>query len=323
MHVKTIDEPLPLRQLNTLLSRLPKNASWRKLIEEDLAKRKAGLTGENSLDYYLPFLDQNDFIFQDLRLPTGSTFVQMDLLILTPAFILIGEVKNIAGTVTFDSKFQQFYRTYRDQEQTLPNPLFQVQRQKNRLLQWLQENRYPIVPILSLILFTDSRTRILAPDSFQSSTLPTIGHAEILPSTVETLKKQYPKTKLRPQTTNRLVEQLLKSHRPQRIAVMEKFGVTCADLIKGILCPTCKTGIMVRFGRSWKCPNCAEVDRTAHVHAIQDYAWLIKNEATNQELRHFLNISSRHVMKKLIHSMHLSLKEPYKSGKNNIYIIPD
>jgi hypothetical protein len=83
-------------------------------IKGDLAKSFAGYRGENSIDYPLSSLpDKKYFIFHDLRLPYKNQFFQIDTLLASTKHFVILEVKNIAGTVYFDSDFNSTYKESR------------------------------------------------------------------------------------------------------------------------------------------------------------------------------------------------------------------
>ncbi|WP_197205174.1 nuclease-related domain-containing protein [Cytobacillus firmus] len=51
---------------------------------------------------------------------------QIDIIILTPYFISILEVKNISGSLYFNSIFTQMVRTIEDKEEGFPDPVKQV-----------------------------------------------------------------------------------------------------------------------------------------------------------------------------------------------------
>ncbi|XXM73356.1 nuclease-related domain-containing protein [Lysinibacillus sphaericus] len=66
------------------LKRLPPLSDLRHKIEESLLKAWAGYTGECKVDRLLSIIDNKDFyIIHDLCLQTGSTYIQIDTLILT------------------------------------------------------------------------------------------------------------------------------------------------------------------------------------------------------------------------------------------------
>jgi len=126
--------PIRIRLNEALIRRIPAAHPQRSTIEGDLAKRRAGYRGEQSLDYYLSHLPDKEFtILHDLRLFNGSTYFQIDTLILSPYFALIIEVKNILGTLLFDETFNQFIRTRNEKEEGFPNPLIQAKRPENTI----------------------------------------------------------------------------------------------------------------------------------------------------------------------------------------------
>ncbi|WP_053433748.1 nuclease-related domain-containing protein [Sporosarcina globispora] len=128
------------------MRRLPGTLSKRALIENDLSKRKAGLRGEEAVDYFLKELT-GFMILKDIRLSNGNgDFYQIDMLLLCSNFILILEIKNISGTIYFDPTFNQLIQTKQENERGFPDPLIQARRQQKELSKWLSVK----VPIESL-----------------------------------------------------------------------------------------------------------------------------------------------------------------------------
>ncbi|WP_407058295.1 nuclease-related domain-containing protein [Tigheibacillus jepli] len=74
--------------------------------------------------------------------------MQIDNLIITPHAIYIIEVKNFNGTITFDTVLNQFIRDDGRKEGGFHHPITQVELQASRLERWLEENNFPIVPII-------------------------------------------------------------------------------------------------------------------------------------------------------------------------------
>lgn len=99
MFIKPLSTPLSLRKLQALFERTPIDHPARSQIQNDLGRTTVGFKGEESLLYYLEFLnEQQYFIFHNLRLPIRKDkFFQLDYLILSATFFLILEVKNYSG----------------------------------------------------------------------------------------------------------------------------------------------------------------------------------------------------------------------------------
>ena len=106
--VKRREIPIRLQKLEALSRRLSKDHSIRPQIEEELLRRWKGYRGEQSVDFYLNKLPEKEYmIFHNLRLENENYYFQIDTLILTSYFALTLEVKNISGTLYFESTFSQ------------------------------------------------------------------------------------------------------------------------------------------------------------------------------------------------------------------------
>jgi hypothetical protein len=128
VHVKERLTPMKIILLEVIKRRLPLDHTVRKLIEQELNRRNAGLWGEKEVDKKLKKLNQKKYyIFSDLRLPHLDTYFQIDTLILSKKFAIIIEAKNIAGTLYFDLQKHQFYRRIDDgSTKVFPDPVSQA-----------------------------------------------------------------------------------------------------------------------------------------------------------------------------------------------------
>jgi hypothetical protein len=70
---------------------------------------------------------------------------------------------------------------------------------------------------------------------------------------------------------------------------------------------------MIRKQTSWLCVKCSNLDKKAHVQAINDYFHLIAPTITNKQARDFLNITSPRLAQYLLNSMSL-IQSGYGKG---------
>lgn len=191
MIVKERKIPRKILILEALVRRLPTNHPGRPKIENELLKSYAGYRGEQSIDYHLTFLPQDKFyLLHDLRLQNRQKhYFQMDTLILSPHFFLILEVKNISGSLYFDQEFHQLIRTIDGKEEGFPDPILQVMKQEKQLKSWLEDNHYPSVPIVSLVVISNSST-IIRCSSREKEIKEKVIHSAVLPFKLK-LSKHY------------------------------------------------------------------------------------------------------------------------------------
>ncbi|RSL35137.1 NERD domain-containing protein [Salibacterium salarium] len=89
-------------------------------------------------------------IFHDLRLRNSLRYFQIDTLILTSSFFLIIEVKNIAGTLSFDPHRYQMVRKANGTAEEFSDPRLQVKRHHLQFEKWLEQQQIPIPPFIKL-----------------------------------------------------------------------------------------------------------------------------------------------------------------------------
>ncbi|WP_085522506.1 nuclease-related domain-containing protein [Tuberibacillus sp. Marseille-P3662] len=320
MIVKKRSVPLKLEMDEALLRRLVHGHVKRQDIQTDATKRSAGYRGEMSLDYYLDGLPQTEYrIFNDLRLPArhGSVF-QIDTLVLSKFFALIIEVKNIAGTLFFDTSFHQLIRSYLDKEEGFIDPLSQVERHKFEWHTFLHNNNLTPLPIETLVSISNPKT-ILKTTPNNQAVYEKVIHNEQLLNKINELKTKYHNPVMSSNRLDQISECLLQAHQPPAFNILETYGIDKKDIRRGVQCPNCGTFAMKRIVRNWYCPFCQSYSKAAHEQAIRDYLLLIHPFITNQACCQFLHIPSRHVANRILNSMNLCSQG---STKGRHYYLP-
>jgi hypothetical protein len=298
--------PIQLQQLEALLRRLPENHPKRKNVQADYVKRMTGYRGEKSVDYQLSLLPQQNYtIMHDLRLFDGSHYFQLDTLILTTKFILFLEVKNIAGTLFFDSEFNQLVRTIDNRTEGLPNPVLQIYRQQVQLEKLIQTN----LPIESLIIISNPHT-IIKSSSSDNSISKKIIHSANLVQRINELDHIYKLNMLKTTELHKLKQKIMSSYRPARSNMLKYYQLSMEDLQKGVQCPECLTFFMIKLQRTWKCSQCYATFSDAHLQAMKDYALLVNISVTNRDIKDFLQLSSRDVARRLLQKINV----PYEGA---------
>ncbi len=318
--IKERQKPEYIQQLEALLRRLSPNHPKRESIETELGKHLAGHRGEESIEFYLSELPfENFFLLHNVRLAIHEDhFIQLDTIILTSHFIVILEVKNLTGKLMFDPTFHQLIREKDGVEEVFPDPILQINRQRRLFQQWLEFNKFPQLPIESFIVISNPSTLI-------RSTVPNheisgrVFHSAFLPDKMEAIRKRYSKGHLPNKDVKKLANILKKKNRPLIKDVLAAFQLSKAEILTGVQCPGCLYLPMQRQNGQWICSSCSVSNKTAHLQGIHDYFLLFQKPLTNEELRSFLHISSRHVSRRLLLSAQLERKG---QKKYRTYTIP-
>ncbi|MGG3571578.1 nuclease-related domain-containing protein [Bacillus gobiensis] len=306
MIVKDRKIPRKILIFKALLRRLPSNHPSRKKIEEELLKSYAGYRGEQSIDYHLTFLPADKYhLLHDLRLQNRQKhYFQMDTLILSPHFFLILEVKNISGSLYFDQVFHQLIRTADGKEEGFPDPILQVKKQEKQLKYWLADNHYPSVPIVSLVVISNSSTIIRCSPNEKEMKEKVI-HSNALPFKLEALEALHKTVKLSNKELKKISHRLYKNHQPIQPSILQQFQIAEKDILTGVHCPSCDRLPMKREEGKWKCDHCESSSNDAHLSSLDDYALLFSTEVTNQQIRRFLHMKSVKQSRSLLTSMNL------------------
>ncbi|MGE7603288.1 nuclease-related domain-containing protein [Peribacillus sp. NPDC097675] len=319
MIIKERKIPLSILKLQALLRRLPPTHPKIPIILSELHKREAGYRGECAIDFPLSFLEPKDyFIFHDIRLQDQTRFFQIDTLMLSQKFILIIEVKNIAGSLYFDSTFNQLIRTKDGIESAFADPLLQIERQESQLKKWCIKYGMVEPPIYSLVVISNPQTIIRTNPENRNLQYKVI-HRDTLPTKIQQIENSIKQSNLSDKELKKMIKNISKHHSEADFPILQRFDLTKKDMIKGVLCEKCSMSPLLRRSRVWICSRCETESKDAHIRALRDYYLLLGPTITNRQLREFLSISSSASATRILRSMNLP-SEGMNKGK--VYHLP-
>ncbi|MEI2666993.1 nuclease-related domain-containing protein [Rossellomorea sp. LJF3] len=309
--------PIKIQKLQVLLLRILENHPKTNFIKENLSKSLAGYNGEKSIDYYLSLLPNKSFyILHDIRLLINGRYFQIDSLLLTNRFALILEVKNIAGSIEFDSVFNQIIQKKNGLEIALPDPIVQTGRQESQFRLWLHEHHFPPFPIRTLIVISNPQTIIRSNDKNVSQQ---VIHAALLPNKISQLNDEYQKNILLDKDVRRMIKLIKKLDNPLNPSVLNQYQIPRKDIINGVLCEMCSYLPIDRVHGYWYCPACKVKSKSAHFKALEHYDLLFGEEITGQQLKEFLMISSPSLATRILNSVCVKSRG---KGKGKVHILP-
>ncbi|TXC89471.1 NERD domain-containing protein [Metabacillus litoralis] len=321
MIIKTREKPLIILQLEALVRRLPPEHVKLPRIKESLSKRNAGYKGEKAVDYHLEQQPEKDFaILNDLRLQNDDYYYQLDSILINSSFIITLEIKNIAGTLFFDQNFHQLIRTIDGKETAFPDPIVQSQQHVTKLKNWLIKKQFPDIPIIPLVVISNTNTLIrTSPENQRLSDI--VININYLPFKILQIQKLYSKQIFNDKDLKKLARQLKKNHTEQFQPVLPRFEINEKEVLKGVICPACKTLGMERIFGSWCCPRCQTKDKDAHILALNDYYLLFGQDITNKQLREHICISSPTLAVRILNSVTHSSSGSTKSKVHKLSLI--
>ena len=281
------------------------------------AKIRAGYRGEESLDYYISLIDHNHmYILHDLRLPDENGYhFQLDTLVLTPHFFLIIESKNLSGELFFDFQHHQLIRKSQEKVDVFNDPIVQTELQMLQLKKWLEKNKFPIPPIETVVVITHPSALIRTSSTTNSTK---IIRSQLLQKKIDQIKESHKQIYITEKQIQKLNKQLIKKHSIKNHDILQLFNIQERELVKGVQCPQCEGLSMKKEKLHWTCPHCHHQSKDAHVRALVDYFLLIHPTIRNKELRLFLNIQSRYIIKRLLASLNLPSSGPTKKREYNL-----
>jgi hypothetical protein len=227
----------------------------------------------------------------------------MDILILTTRYILILEIKNIIGTVFFESHFDQFIRTLNGKEEGFLNPLNQIKKQKHRLKKWLIDHKIKELPVESFVCFTNPQTIIRADTRVNAS--QSVIHSHNLLTKIEEMERNHATPILTEKELSKLSRMLLKKHCEEDINILDRYNITPEEILTGVQCPSCMEISVIRTRGGWICTRCKNKSKNAHLAALEDRLLIIGPRITHKQFKEFLGLHSDSITSKLISSLEL------------------
>lgn len=312
MALKEKSAPLNLFGLMSLEKRLTLENENYLIIKRKRLSAQAGIGGEEILQRAF---SQNKFnheyeIIHDLHLDANSKF-QIDTVYFTPSYIIVLEMKNIAGKVKFEKNPRQMVRTLPSgQVDAFDCPGIQLEKNAMLLKEWLFDRGFDL-PVYGAVVFARSSTIFENEPPFKvlfPSELP-----------VYLRKIHQPGNEMDRGTFQLLTNELIDSHVDYNpFPMCAAYQIDQKDILTGVWCKSCSLLGMKKEKRGWVCPRCGYTDRHAHREAIIDWFMLFGGELTNRECRRFLGIENAQLATRLLESLNL---QSYGKNKGRTYQI--
>ncbi|SOB90238.1 nuclease-like protein [Ureibacillus xyleni] len=248
-------------------------------------KHEAGEHGERYLLslFEMNKLPENTVILHNVSF-TSNMQTQIDILIISPSWCLILEVKNIRGVVSFNRNPKQLIRIREDgSEENLGSPEVQVEQFQfglNSLLSSLGIR----IPIYCAIIWPFNNAVIKQPPE----KYPLLMGREIL-QYIWSLPRG--KNIVNPNHVGKIIMDNLKPWEP--FPLCDYYEISKDMILRGVECPNCGTIPMRRTLRTWCCPKCQKNYMYAHTQALKDYYMLISKTITSREAMSFLGLRNR------------------------------
>lgn len=289
--------------LDALLRRV--TLEKRETIKNLLKRAEIGYIGELKVDHIWSEirLPSECLLFHDYEIPHH----QIDTLFVCSHFMLILEIKNVAGYIWYETEKHQLIRKRKSGEiESFQSPFEQVKRHTEKLARMVNQLGITI-PIHKAVIIVEPMTVI----GKMPGEIP-IYHAIGLRTEVKRLLLNYSTKRLATDQFEMLKAHLLQLYQPSRYQL--KFEIS--PLRKGALC---SCGKVMTYKRGFTC-SCGNKAKDAFYQGLHDYRMLISEWITNRELREFFSIESHDVANKMLKRLDFTYEG---SNKNRKYLIPE
>lgn len=277
-----------------------------------------GYKGELAMDYFSSFLPHENYkVLHGLRIPdTKGRHFQIDSLLISPTHCLILDSKYVSGKIEFDEDTGSLIRHNKTGQERLGDPFAQLARHKIQLSSIILDLKLPPIPIYTQIVLTHKNATLLKKSSI---ILKNVVFHTNLPTRIEEIDNNQTHTHFFNKEANKLVKTLLKIHQDEEFNLMNYYGLSTSEFIKGVICPNCSHAPMHKSYQKWLCLKCGHLGKELLQQTIKDYPLLgFGNKITNREFREFICLHSSHTAYREL----LSLNFYYKGNKKaRIYFI--
>ncbi|WHT48332.1 nuclease-related domain-containing protein [Sporosarcina thermotolerans] len=252
----------------------------------------------------------------DVTLCEDNIYFQMDSILITPAFIVISEVKNIAEKIIIKSKPLQFIKEYSTGKRVpLQNPIVELERKIYLLDSWLKRQKVEI-PIKGIVAFAYNNELSIEenPSMDIMFTNEVAAHLRSLQVNKELLYKS---------EIHSLARKIVKYHQEYNpFPLIKRYNIHPAHIIPGVICSKCDQLKMNWLQKKWRCPHCGHTGKNDHEGALKDWSMLVKNNITNREFRYFTQLENRNTAKKLLARSPIELSGNGRASKYEIVLDP-
>lgn len=284
--------------LEAILRRLKKTSPNYSFFLEYHRKINVGFNGERRVDrlWQEMNLTSPHQLFHDYCFVNDAGYThQIDTLFVTPNFLCLIEIKNIAGRLDFDDVKRQCLRTMANGKvDSITYPVDQLLRHERYFQNVLTQLKLKL-PIVKVILIAQPSTII-----GQTSTECPIMHSVGLPHFLMQQWQRFGQRAITNAEFNQLHEQLAMM-RQDKLWVQE---IAHEELKSGVLCPVCAYEQKMHYVQgSWFCRSCGLENNEAFYEALQDYRLLRASTITTAILCKEFNIPSKHIAYRLLKAL--------------------
>lgn len=307
MIVKPFQKTLDAEGLNSLATRLRVSHPMHGKMKKKAKNKAAGDIGEEVVMRGLEKLKlpYTFYVYHNISL-YSEKLIQMDILIVTPHYALILEVKNFKDTVEITTNPSQMVQTLANGViNVCRSPESQVEEYIYQLTQFFKQFKIHL-PVLGAVVFAFETLHIIN----SSNRTTVLLQNELIPY-LRAIKTHNPLlTEPQLERIKNLLLQKSKHYHP--FPLSEYYSINTKDLITGVICENCAYIGMKKYKRRWICPKCNAKSHTAHQYTMKEYFLIARKTISNKECREFLHLNNNHEATRIMKKANLT-----KIGKSS------
>lgn len=271
--------PKSLFALRRLIRRISINHPQHNSIHQELYNSNAGYSGEKYIDsvlknihFPIPHSIFPNFRLCEKNIPSS----QIDILVFTPAYALVIEVKNWSGSISFQQTGQTI-QTKDSIVRSMDCPIVQAEYYKENLKDWFHLKGINH-PVHRVVIFPYASTILLGAEGRG------VHFAKELPQIIRNLNKL--PLLMNSNEFNSLSKKLIDVNKSfKRNTLCQQYGILPSELTQGVYCSHCDIQLYKKNSRHYVCPSCSIVSENPVKETMIDWFTLFDSHVTNKDVR--------------------------------------
>ncbi|KUP07292.1 hypothetical protein Q73_09965 [Bacillus coahuilensis m2-6] len=301
---KSLAVPETLFQLSSLKNRLHPSNSNLASVYSDIEKREAGHKGEKIAEYYVRLIDSEQInIFHGLRLRTPKGhFFQIDLLLVSPQFHILFEVKYQRGNLQLNPQTKEYTQELNGEVKKIANPFEQSNLHAYLLKLWLDARGVQEVPIYHYIVNAHPQSFFTINPSDLKIASHFISPKGIVQEYSKVHKSTQFKSALNNSQMNNLTNQLIENHEELYLNIFSNYSIKKTEIQRGLICVYCGSFHVEKKGNQFKCHECKRNSSLSGRNGLKDQYLIFRKELTPTSVQEFLDLDTRYQAYRLLES---------------------
>ena len=254
------------------------------------------------------------YLFHNVSFFSESYF-QMDILLISPYFAMVLEVKNISGSIEIKKNPSILIRTKNNGAiNSYKSPVPQLQEYIYQLTQLFSQNKVKL-PVQGAIIFAFASSCVISAPT--DTTIILTNEVRKFLRGIDT-NHQF----LKDEELDRLKDLLMNKNKEfNSFPLSRHYSIDPLEIKTGIECANCGFLGIKKTIRNWICPSCRKFTKSPTKKTMRDYFLIYKETINNQECRRFFHLENKHAASRILTNSQLIKTGQAKNTKYTMILL--